>query len=129
MNDPISDALTRLRNGLAAKRERVDLRASKLIREVVKILKSEGYIKNFRYVDDKKQGIIRVYLKYAEDGPVMTELTRLSRPGRRLYKGKEEVPVYKNGLGTVIVSTSHGVLTAKKARKMGVGGEILLRVF
>ena len=130
VTDPIADMLTRIRNALQAKRSQVDLPASRLKREVARILAEEGYIKGYTFLEDGRQGILRLYLKYDEQGkPVLQGLKRVSRPGRRLYAGRSEVPRAMGGIGTTIVSTSRGVLTDRECRKLGVGGEVLCMVW
>jgi small subunit ribosomal protein S8 len=132
MTDPIADMLTRIRNGIQAHHDRIELPTSKLKVEVARILKSEGFIANFKEVteDGKPQGTLRVYLKYSEDGePVIHGIERVSRPGRRVYRGKEEIPAVLGGLGLAIVSTSKGVLSGTEAAKQGVGGEVLCQVW
>jgi small subunit ribosomal protein S8 len=137
MTDPISDMLTRLRNAVSAKHSRVDMPASKLKAEIARILQDEGYIQGFRIVEEpsEKSGkqprqVIRVFLKYGPHGErVMTGLERISRPGRRVYLGAEDVPNVLGGLGTSILTTSRGVMTGRAARKAGVGGEVLCNVW
>ncbi len=132
MTDPIADMLTRIRNGIQAHHDRIELPTSKLKVEVARILKSEGFIANFKEVseDGKPQGTLRVYLKYSEDGePVIHGIERVSRPGRRVYRGKEEIPAVLGGLGLAIVSTSKGVLSGTEAARQGVGGEVLCQVW
>src|SRR5512141_573449 len=121
MTDPIADMLTRIRNGIQARHDRVELPASKLKVEIARILKSEGFISNFK-VADEAANTLRIYLKYAEDGePVIHGIERVSRPGRRIYRGKDEIPRVLGGLGLSIVSTSQGVLSGSDAVKKGVG--------
>ena len=132
MTDPIADMLTRIRNGIQAHHDRIELPTSKLKVEVARILKSEGFIANFKEVpeDGKPSGTLRVYLKYSEDGePVIHGIERVSRPGRRVYRGKEEIPAVLGGLGLAIVSTSKGVLSGSEAARQGVGGEVLCQVW
>jgi small subunit ribosomal protein S8 len=137
MTDPISDMLTRLRNGVAAKHARVDMPASKLKAEIARILQDEGYIQGFRLLDEpaEREGrqprqIIRVFLKYGPRGErVITGVERVSRPGRRVYLGVDDVPSVLGGLGTNILTTSRGVMTGRAARKAGVGGEVLCNVW
>ena len=132
MTDPIADMLTRIRNGIQAHHERIELPTSKLKVEVARILKSEGFISNFKEVseDGKPQGTLRIYLKYSKDGePVIHGIERVSRPGRRVYRGKEELPKVLGGLGLAIVSTSKGVLSGTEAARTGVGGEVLCQVW
>lgn len=130
MFDPISDYLNRLRNAQQAGHRRVDVPASKLKRAVTKILVDKGYVNKYIDVDDGKQGILRIFLKYDDYGdPVIQNLKRISKPGRRSYAKHDEIPRSLNGLGVVIVSTSRGVMTDKEARKLKVGGEILCSVY
>jgi small subunit ribosomal protein S8 len=133
MTDPIADMLTRIRNGIQARHERVELPTSKLKVEIARILKSEGFISNFKEVAAEKgqiQGTLRVYLKYSADGePVIHGIERISRPGRRVYRNKQEIPRVLGGLGLAIVSTSQGVLAGHEAIKNGVGGEVLCQVW
>ncbi|HYI07548.1 MAG TPA: 30S ribosomal protein S8 [Thermoanaerobaculia bacterium] len=132
MTDPIADMLTRIRNGIQSRHDRVEMPHSKLKVEVAKILKSEGFISNYKVVqeDGKPQGSLRVYLKYSDNGePVIHGIERISRPGRRVYRGKEEIPQVLGGLGLAIVSTSKGVLSGAEATRTGVGGEVLCQVW
>jgi small subunit ribosomal protein S8 len=125
--------LTRIRNGITSRHDRVEMPTSKLKVEVAKILKSEGFISNYKLLaaeEGKVQGTLRVYLKYSEDGePVIHGIERVSRPGKRVYRGKEEIPRVLGGLGLAIVSTSKGVLSGAEAAKTGVGGEVLCQVW
>jgi small subunit ribosomal protein S8 len=132
MTDPIADMLTRIRNGIQSRHDRVEMPASKLKVQIARILKSEGFISNYKVVEDdgKPQSSLRVYLKYSGDGePVIHGIERVSRPGRRVYRGKEEIPRVLGGLGLAIVSTSKGVLSGAEAAKSGVGGEVLCQVW
>jgi len=136
MTDPISDMLARLRNAVSAKHSRVDVPASKLKAEIARILQDEGYIQGFRLVEEpgqagrQPQQLIRMFLKYGPRGErVITGLARISRPGRRVYLGVDEVPPVLGGLGTSILTTSRGVMTGRAARKAGVGGEVLCNVW
>lgn len=130
MTDPIADMLTRIRNGIQSRHDRVELPSSKLKVEVARILKSEGFISNYKVVDEKPQPLLRVYLKYSDDGePVIHGIERISRPGRRVYRGKEEIPQVLGGLGLAIISTSKGVLSGAEAARSGVGGEVLCQVW
>lgn len=130
MTDPISDFLTRIRNAQQAGHRRVDVPASKMKRAVTKILLDKGFIQNFLDIDDGKQGLIRIFLKYDHYGqPVIKKLTRVSRPGLRKYSKSAEVPRVLNGLGIAIVTTSQGVMTDKEARKLNVGGEVLCYIY
>jgi len=130
MTDPISDLLTRVRNAMMAKHDNVDVPASRMKVEIVKILKDEGYIDDFNVRQDVPQDVITVQLKYQGDGSrSIIGLQRVSRPGRRVYCGKEEIPNVLNGLGITILSTSRGVLTGSTCRRLGVGGEVLCNVW
>ena len=130
MTDPIADMLTRIRNAQRASHESVDIPSSKVKINIAKVLKAEGFIKNFRVMPDGKQGILRIFLKYDDQGrPVIEGLKRISKPSRRVYAGYDEIPKALNGYGISIVSTSKGIMTDKKARKMKVGGEILCSVW
>jgi len=129
MTDPIADLFTRIRNGQMVRHLRVDVPGSKMKQRIVEILKDEGYIKNFRYYEDGKQGILRVYLKYQNEEPVIRGIERVSKPGRRNYVGRDTIPRVLNGLGLAIVSTSSGVFTDEQCREKGVGGEVLGRVW
>ena len=130
ISDPIADMLTRIRNAAKAKFSSVDIPGSTVKIELAKILKTEGFIRNYKFLKDGKQGILRIYLKYGEgQSSVIYELKRISKPSRRVYvKCKEIKPVY-NGLGIAILSTSKGVMTDKRARQEKVGGEILCHVW
>ena len=130
MTDPIADMLTRIRNGITSRHDRVELPSSKLKVEVAKILKSEGFISNFKVVEEGPQPTLRVYLRYSQSGePVIHGIERISRPGRRVYRNKLEIPSVLGGLGLAIVSTSKGVLSGQEAVKSGVGGEVLCQVW
>ena len=130
MTDPIADMLTRIRNGSKAKLEKVDIPSSKLKLEIAKILKDEGYIKNLKMVKDRRQGVIRVYLKYTdEEVPVIQGIKRVSRPGCRMYAGNDAIPKVLAGLGVAILSTPKGIQTGKQAKKDNVGGEVLCHVW
>ena len=129
-SDPIADLLTRIRNGSRAEHEKVDVPSSKLKVRVVEILKDEGFIKNFRVLDDTKQGTLRVYLKYGPGNEkVISGLVRISTPGRRVYVTHDKIPSILGGMGVALVSTSRGVLTDRDARKERVGGEVLAYVW
>lgn len=126
MTDPIADMLTRVRNAVMVKTEKVDIPASKMKVEIAKILKEEGFIKSYKIVKDKKQGILRVTLKYtAENEPIITGLKRISKPGRRVYVGKDEVPKVMGGVGIAIITTPRGIFSDTECRREGVGGEVL----
>ena len=131
MTDPIADMLTRIRNGITSHHERVELPASKLKVEIARILKDEGFIRNYAIGDKEKvQATLRIDLKYSPDGePVIHGIERISRPGRRVYRNKQEIPKVLGGLGLAIVSTSKGVLAGHDAVKSGVGGEVLCQVW
>ncbi len=130
MTDPIADMLTRIRNGIQSHHERVEIPASKLKVEVARILKSEGFISNYKMVENDGRPSLRVYLKYSPEGePVIHGIERISRPGRRVYRAKTELPRVLGGLGLSIVSTSKGVMSGSEALKSGVGGEVLCQVW
>jgi len=129
-SDPIADFLTRIRNASRAEHEKVDVPSSKLKLRMAEILKSEGFIKNYRVLEDNKQGMLRVYLKYGTANEKMISgLVRVSTPGRRVYVGHEKIPAILGGMGVTIVSTSKGVLTDREARKQKMGGEVLAYVW
>ncbi|MGH8141378.1 MAG: 30S ribosomal protein S8 [Steroidobacteraceae bacterium] len=125
MTDPIADLLTRIRNGQAARKSSVTLASSKLKQAIVKVLKDEGYIADFSVQDGDGKPALRVELKYYEGRPVIDRIERVSRPGLRIYRGKDEIPRVLGGMGTVIVSTPKGVMTDKAAHAIGQGGEVL----
>ena len=130
MTDPIADFLTRIRNANMRKFEVVEAPASKIKRDIANILKAEGYVKDVEFIEDDKQGIIRVFLKYGKDGEkVITNLKRISKPGLRVYVKSGEVPKVLNGLGTAVISTSEGVVTDKTDRAKNIGGEVLAYVW
>ena len=130
VTDPIADFLTRIRNAQSAGHKVVSIPASRLKIAITYILKKEGYIADFRCIRDNKQGVIKIALRYQEDGRgVIQTLTRESKPGRRVYLGSGDIPYVKNGFGMGILSTSAGVMTCKDARKKGVGGEYLCSIF
>ena len=130
ISDPIADMLTRVRNALKARFQKVDVPASKLKTEIARILKDEGYILNYKIVDDGNHKAIRVYLKYtAANQPVISHIERVSRPGCRVYVGSTDIPKVLGGLGVNILTTPKGVMTGKSARKEGVGGELLCQVW
>ena len=129
-SDPIADMLTKVRNAVQARHEKVDVSTSKLKLEIVKILKTEGYIKNFKKVQEEGHSIIRIFLKYDEaNAPVIHGIEKISTPGRRIYSGYKELPRVLNGYGTLIVSTSSGVTTGKKASEKMGGGELGCKVW
>ena len=129
MTEPIADMLTRIRNGNMKKHESVEVPASNMKKSLAQILLDEGYIKGFNVVEDNKQGMITIDLKYVDDQRVLSGLKRISKPGRRVYVRANEVPRVLDGLGVAILSTSHGVLTDKQAREQGVGGEVICYIW
>ena len=130
MTDPIADFLTRIRNANMAQHESVEAPASKMKKDIAEILKNEGFIRDVEYVDDNKQGIIRVFLKYGNDGQrVISGLKRISKPGLRTYVKADAVPKVLNGLGIAIISTSEGVVTDKVARAKKIGGEVIAYIW
>jgi small subunit ribosomal protein S8 len=130
LTDPIADMLTRIRNSVLIKAEKVDIPASRLKVEIAKIMKEEGFIKSYKIIKDKKQGVLRVTLKYAPDNkPIVEGLKRISKPGRRVYVGKDEVPSVMGGMGIAVVTTPKGILTDKACRREGVGGEVLCYIW
>jgi small subunit ribosomal protein S8 len=130
MTDPIADLLTRIRNAQIAKHDRLDVPISKLKLEVVKLLKEEGFIKNFREIEGSPVGTLRIFLRYTHEGvPAISFLERVSKPGRRVYRKADEIQPVRNGLGIGIVSTSQGLLTDAQARERRVGGELLCHVW
>jgi len=130
MTDPIADFLTRIRNATRAKHSRVEIPASRVKGEIAKILLHQGYVKDVKLVDDAKQGLLRVYLKYdKENAPAIEGLKRVSKPGRRIYVKREEIPRVMGGFGIAVLSTSRGILTGNEARKEGVGGELLCHIW
>jgi len=130
MTDPIADLLTRIRNALQARHARLSLPASRIKREIVRILKEESFVENYRVEEDGKSGVLVIQLRYLEDGtPVILGLDRISKPGLRVYCGKGEIPVVRGGMGTCVLSTSKGILTGADSAKQGLGGEILFRVY
>ncbi len=130
MTDPIADMLTRIRNANVVKHESVDVRASNMKKELSRILLEEGFIRGYDVIEDGKQGIIRIQLKYGQSGErVISGLKRISKPGMRVYAAKDEIPKVLNGLGISVISTSKGVLTDKQARKENVGGEVICYVW
>lgn len=129
-SDPIADMLTRIRNGLKARFPKVDVPASRLKTEIARILKDEGYIVNYKIVDEGRHKAIRVYLKYnTANLPVVSKIERVSRPGCRVYVGKDDIPKVLGGMGINILTTPKGVMTGRNARKEGVGGELLCQIW
>ncbi len=130
MTDPIADMLTRIRNGLMARFDKVDIPSSNIKVEIARILKEEGYISNYKVIKDDKQGILRVFLKYDDNKrAIISGIKRVSRPGLRIYTQRDSIPRVMNGMGIAILSTSKGVMTDKKAREASVGGEVLCYVW
>jgi small subunit ribosomal protein S8 len=130
VSDPVADFLTCVRNAVRAKHRKVDVPASKMKTELTKVLLRERYINNFKVIDDTRQGMLRVYLKYGTgDESVITNLKRVSTPGRRVYVGKDEIPRVMGGLGSSIVSTSRGLMSDREAREAGLGGELVCQVW
>ncbi len=129
LSDPIADMLTRIRNALRINQNEVSIRASKICEGIAAVLKNEGYIKDFDRIDDGKQGILRVFLKYDVEGqPIIREIKRVSKPGRRMYSPVEDLPDVMGGMGIAVVSTSRGIMSDKGCRREKVGGEILCTV-
>ena len=128
--DPVSDMLTRIRNALGARQPKVEIPASKLKIEIVRILKEEGYITNYRVAEDDAKVTIKAYLKYGPDSrPVISKIERVSKPGRRVFVGSKKIPRVIGGMGVNILTTSQGVMTGSRARAKGVGGEILCSIY
>ena len=125
MSDPIADMLTRIRNAQATEKPSVSMPASKVKRAIAQVLKDEGYIEDFALRDQEGRSVIEIGLKYYAGKPVIEKIERVSRPGLRIYKGRDDIPRVMNGLGVAIVSTSKGVMTDRRARETGVGGEVL----
>jgi len=130
MTDPLADMLTRIRNANKAKFEKVDIPSSRLKMNIAKILKEEGYIKDYKLIEDNKQGILRVFLKYdSKKGSAINGLERVSKSGLRFYSNSKSIPSVRSGTGVAILSTSKGVITDKEARKLNLGGEVLCQVW
>ncbi|MGC9293146.1 MAG: 30S ribosomal protein S8 [Acidobacteriaceae bacterium] len=130
LTDPVADFLTRIRNAIRARHAKLDVPASRLKMEIARILKEEGYISNYKGAEEKGKKVLRVYLKYdAQSGPVIRDLTRISRPGCRVYVGRDEIKRVQGGLGISILTTPKGVMTGRQARREGVGGELLCEVW
>jgi small subunit ribosomal protein S8 len=130
ITDPIADMLVRIRNAGKAKMNSVDIPGSKIKTEMAKVMKSEGFIRNYKFIKDGKQGILRVYLKYGDNqSHVILKMQRVSKPSRRVYVGYSDVKPFYNGMGIAILSTSKGILTDKQARKENLGGEVLCTLF
>lgn len=130
MTDPIADMLTRIRNANMVRHEKLELPASNLKKEIADILKREGFVRDYELVEDSKQGVLRIFLKYGQGNErVITGVKRISKPGLRVYAKAEELPKVLNGLGVAVVSTSKGVLTDKEAREQAIGGEVLAYIW
>ena len=130
MTDPIADLLTRIRNAILAKHDRLDVPASKLKLEVCRILQEQGYLRGFRSIEGKPVGTLRLFLRYSDEGlPAISFIQKVSKPGRRVYRGADELTPVRNGLGVGIVSTSQGLLTNAEARQRRVGGEVLCEIW
>ena len=131
MTDPIADMLTRVRNASLAKNEKVDVPSSRIKNELASLMRQEGFISNFKIIKDRKQDILRIYLKYESEteSSVIHGLTRVSKPGRRVYSNKREIPVVLNGMGISVLSTSKGLITDRAAREVGLGGEIICKIW
>jgi small subunit ribosomal protein S8 len=130
VSDPVADLLTCIRNACKAKHKKVDVPASRMKAEVVRVLLREKYINNYKSIDDQKRGVLRIYLKYDQkERPVIQGIERVSKPGRRVYIRRHEISKVQGGLGTALISTSSGILTDQEAREEGLGGELLCRVW
>lgn len=130
MSDPIADLLTRIRNANSIRMPQVDIPASNMKRNIADVLKREGYIRDYRVIENEHQGVLRIFLKYGPDGEfVINRINRVSKPGRRVYRGLNDIPEVLKGLGIAILTTSRGVLSDREARQRGVGGEVLAEVW
>lgn len=129
MTDPVSDMLTRIRNALRIRAEKIDIPASRLKVEIARILKEEGFIKTYKILKDKRQGILRVVPRYVESESVISGLKRISKPGRRIYVGSKEIPKVMGGVGIAILTTSKGIMSDKVSRREGIGGEVICHVW
>ena len=130
LTDPVADFLTRIRNAIRARHQKLDVPASKLKTEIARILKEEGYIANYKATEENGHPVLRVYLKYgANNEAAIRDLSRISRPGCRIYRGVDELPKVHNGLGVAVISTNRGVLTDEQARSLRVGGEVLCEIW
>jgi small subunit ribosomal protein S8 len=129
LTDPIADMLTRIRNAIQIKAEKVDIPISKMKLEMAKIMKEEGFIRAYKILKDKKQGILRIILKYLDSGSVISGLKRISKPGQRVYVSRDEIPMVMGGLGIAIITTSKGILSDKACRRDGIGGEVLCHIW
>ena len=129
MTDPVADMITRIRNAVSRKKDYVDVPASKMKAGIAKVLHREGYVSTIKYYDDGLQGVIRIYFRYPDDQGTIEKIKRISRPSRRVYVGKDEIPRVMGGFGTAIISTSRGLLTDKECRSQGVGGELICQIW
>ena len=129
MTDPIADMLTRIRNAILARHTRVLIPASKMKLAIARILKEEGYIKDFDLLKDNPQGTLRISLKYVDKRPVLTQLKRVSRPGLRVYTKRDDIPRVRGGIGTSIISTPQGLMTGRRAYQLGLGGEVVCYIW
>lgn len=129
VSDPIADMITRIRNANRARGERLEMPASKIKLEIARILKEEGFIRNYQYKEDNKQGVLAIILKYSERQRIITNLKRISKPGLRVYVNKDDIPEVLGGLGISIMSTSKGIMTGKEAKKRHFGGEVLCYIW
>lgn len=129
MTDPIADMLTRIRNAVLARHTRVLIPASKMKLAIARILKEEGYIKDFDLLKDNPQGTLRIALKYVDKRPVLTQLKRVSRPGLRVYTKRDDIPRVRGGIGTSIISTPQGLMTGRRAYQLGLGGEVVCYIW
>lgn len=129
ITDPISDALVMIKNASNARKEKVDIKSSNIMKSILEVLKKEGFIRDYRFVDDKKQGLLRIYLKFTKkDEPVIRDIKRISKPGLRIYVHSDNLPKVLGGLGLAILSTSKGIMTDKQAQEEGVGGEVVCHI-
>ncbi len=130
VHDPIADYCTRIRNAIMARKDYVEIPASKMKLEITRVLQEEGYIDEYKYIEDGKQGILKIYLRKNEEGEyAIHEIHMVSKPGQRVYVKKKQIPLVKRGLGIAVLSTSRGILSGRDAYRKGVGGELLLTVF
>jgi small subunit ribosomal protein S8 len=129
VTDLLADAFTKIRNAFRARKEKVDIKASNVLKKIVEILKNEGFINDFRFIEDNRQGIIRIYLKYYGKKSAIRDIKRISKPGRRVYVNKTEIPKVLGGIGIAILTTSQGILTDSEARKIKVGGEVICYIY
>ncbi len=127
--DLIADSLVSIKNACMTRKEVIEIKSSKLLEKICEILKREGYIENYRKIEDNKQGILRIYLKYEKNRPAITQIKRISKPGRKKYVSKDKIPTVLQGYGMAILTTSKGVVTDREARKLGVGGEVICYIW